>query len=268
MSSDKMVIAFCFNDPQTAQALAQKIVIGSMDIHFVFNYSFDQFLKELAIHPKVDAFVVEENFNECSSYDFIKKIKNSKKYKRSVTALMVDELSKVNPCALEIGADLIMDRFSFNAGIGERFKATVEKRQKTAIPKNYNVLVLDNQPDVLELISMHLGQMEHARFDLCLSLAEARKKLAENRYDMILVDWNLDDGTCLDLLEFNKSDVRAKHLKNDSALTIVITGRDDVDDIMTLLRYGVKDHIIKPFDFNEFEDKITYALEKYIPKAS
>ena len=58
MSSEKMVIAFCFNDPQTAQALAQKIVIGSMDIHFVFNYSFDQFLKELAIHPKVDSFII------------------------------------------------------------------------------------------------------------------------------------------------------------------------------------------------------------------
>ena len=263
-----MVFAFCFNDPQSAQTLAQKIVIGSTEIHFVFNDGFDQFLKELAIHPKIDAFIIEENFIECSSYDFIKKIKNSKKYKRSMTVLIVDELSKVNPCALEIGADLVIDRYCFNTGIGERFKKTIEKRQKTVIPTNYNVLVLDNQPDVLELISMHLGQMEHARFDLCLSLAEARIKLAEKRYDMLLLDWNLDDGTCLDLLEFNKKDTKAKQLKNDSALTIVITGRDDVDDIMTLLRYGVKDHIIKPFDFNEFEDKITYALEKYIPKAS
>jgi response regulator of citrate/malate metabolism len=35
-----------------------------------------------------------------------------------------------------------------------------------------------------------------------------------------------------------------------------------VEDIITLLNYGVKDYLIKPFNFNEFENKLDYALEK------
>lgn len=42
-----------------------------------------------------------------------------------------------------------------------------------------------------------------------------------------------------------------------------MTGRNAVEDIMTLVAKDVKDHIIKPFDQYEFEDKIYYALERH-----
>ena len=93
---------------------------------------------------------------------------------------------------------------------------------------------------------------------------DAKQKLQTNDYDLLLLDWNLDDGTCLDIIEFVKA--KPVSARTKAAVTVVITGRDDVDDIMTLLRYGIKDHIIKPFGFQEFEDKIGYALEKNIKR--
>lgn len=126
-------------------------------------------------------------------------------------------------------------------------------------------MVLDNSPEILELISLHLSELGHVKYDLCKGIKEAKLNLVDKDYDLLLLDWNLDDGTCIDLIEFIKTSSLSPQTKQ--ALTVVITGRDDVDDIMTLLRYGIKDHIIKPFDFSEFEDKITYAIDKHLKRA-
>lgn len=132
------------------------------------------------------------------------------------------------------------------------------------IPTEFNVLVLDNSPEILEVISLHLQELGHEKIELCMDIQEARKCLLTKDYDLLLLDWNLDDGTCFDVIDFIKNNPVSFRTK--SAVTVVITGRDDVEDIMTLLKYGINDHIIKPFGFQEFEDKIGYALEKNVKR--
>ena len=260
--TDKLIVAFCLNDPQSAVDLSSKITTDSNTFHYIFCHSFDAFIRDISKLPRIDVFVVEECFEQCSSYDFIKKIKESKKYKKSVTALMVDSVPLVSVAAKSIKSDFILDWSSFNKKMGDHFQKKIAEKHKTIIPEEFSVLVLDDQPEILDIISMHLDQMNHSNYQTCLSLSEARQLMTTNHYDLLLLDWNLADGTCLDLLEFCKSNELAKEMGNDKSTAIVITGRDDVDDIITLLRYGVSEHIIKPFDFDEFEDKIIYALEK------
>lgn len=267
-ATDKLVIAFCLNDPQSAIDLSLKVTAESNNIHFIFCHAFDAFISDISKLPRVDVFVIEECFEQCSSYDLVKKIKESRKYKKSVTALLVDSIPLVSAGAKSIKSDLIVDWSSFNKKINDQFTRLIAQKQKAIIPKNYNLLILDDQREVLDVISMHLDQMDHSKYDTCLSLMEAQQLITKNHYDLLLLDWNLEDGTCLDLLEFCRSNALAKELGNDKSLVIVVTGRDDVDDIITLLRYGVNNHIIKPFSFDEFEDKIKYALEKYSSKVA
>lgn len=129
------------------------------------------------------------------------------------------------------------------------------------IPKNLKVLILDDNPDVLQVLGMHMEQLDHKNFVTCTSVIEAKKMLQTMDFDLLLLDWDLDDGTCMDIIRQARSNKSSKRLKE--ALTIVITGRNDVEDIMTLVQMNVKDHIIKPFDYAEFEDKIVYALERH-----
>lgn len=263
--SQTVYVAICFNSEAEALALSESLKDLAPKITFITASSFDGFLKAIAAAEKIDCFIIEEDFEECSSYDLIEKLKKSTRYRKSVRALLTSNLKTIHSKFLELNNHYYYDQKTGIADIRLNLKKCITKKLTPIIPKDYNVLVLDNSHEVLEIISMHLNDLGHTKMDLCYSILEAKKQLLEKDFDLLLLDWNLDDGTCIDLIDFIKKESLSERTK--SALAMVITGRDDVDDIMTLLRYGVKDHIIKPFGFNEFEDKISYAIEKHIKKA-
>ncbi len=262
--SQTINIALCFNDAREAMNFSQRLGEITPQVNYIIGKNFDDFLQAIASLPKVDCFVIEETYKECSAYDLADKLKKSQRYKKSVVSLCTSNLKSINTKFLELDTDYIFDlRTSFD-DIASNLRKAIVKKLTPVIPEVFNVLVLDNSPEMLEVISMHLDDLGHKQYDLCKSVQEAKKNLAGKAYDLLLLDWNLDDGTCIDLIEFIQES--AISLRTKSALTMVITGRDDVDDIMTLLRYGVKDYVIKPFDFNEFEDKVTYALDKHLKR--
>lgn len=260
---EEYVFAICFNQDEKARALAEKLSRKFPGSTFIINACFDSFLKELSSHPRIDCFITEEFLESCSSIELIRKIKRSRKYKRTVTLMNVLDLKSIKSALTALKCHFLYDDHSDLKPILDQLAKTLQKSRKPAIPEHFNILIVDNQEDFLEMISMYLGALDHHRFDLCMSKKSALEMLQRNHYDILMLDWNLDDGTCLEIMEFLGNDPHSKQLKNDQALTIVITGRDGVEDIMTLLQYGVKDHIIKPFDFYEFEDKVMYALEKH-----
>lgn len=108
---------------------------------------------------------------------------------------------------------------------------------------------------------MHMELLHHKNFETCYSVGEAKEKLIKKDYDLLILDWDLDDGTCMEVIAMARASTSSARQKD--ALTIVMTGRDSVEDIMTLVENNIKDHIIKPFDHHEFEDKISYALERH-----
>jgi DNA-binding response OmpR family regulator len=263
MSVENLVVAICFNDLKKSQEYAESLKTAGINGTFILSSNYNQFLIDFMSAPKIDCLIVEENYDGCLATDFIQKLKQSQKYKKTAAIIMVEDLSKISNEISEAKADFIVSHTFDAERVVTDLKNWIEKSGHPIIPENFNILVLDNNKEILEIVSAYLKRMNHKNIELCTSIADAKDKLAEIHYDLLLLDWNLDDGTCLDILEFIKHDVRSKMIKNHLALTIVITGRDAVDDIMTLLRYGVKDHIIKPFDFDEFEDKVSYSIEKY-----
>lgn len=262
--SEAVTIAICFNNETDAKALSEKLKDMGPKINFIASASFEEFVKAISKTEKIDCFIIEEDFKEFSSIKFLEQIKNSKKYKQSVRAMFTNDLDELSSEHLALDNHYNFDRDTNIKDIVANLKQNIIRTKSPVIPRDYNVLVLDNSSEILEVISMHLQDLGHGKFDLCHSIQEAEEKLIQNDFDLLLLDWNLDDGTCIDLIEFIKSESLSERTK--SALTMVITGRNDVDDIMTLLSYGVKDHIIKPFEFREFEEKISYALEKHVKR--
>ncbi|SFM32336.1 response regulator [Salibacterium qingdaonense] len=73
--------------------------------------------------------------------------------------------------------------------------------------------------------------------------------LKENKVDLILLDVYMDDTSGLDMLR----DIR----KNETPVdVIVVTAADDNASVQTALRYGAVDYLIKPFEFERFEDSL------------
>lgn len=258
-------IAFCFNDESQAKLLAAKMSEISPEINFIIAPTFDGFLKAIGKVEKVDFFVIEESFKECVTSDLIEKLKASQRYKKSLISVFTANLRTLDAKYLTYKLDYVFDPKTSIHDLMEGLEKAIIKSQTPAIPKHFNILAVDDESDILEIISMNVNQLGHSNINLCASVADAKKVLLEKDFDLILLDWNIGDGTCIDIMDFIKNNSVSTRTK--TALTVVITARDSVEDIMALLSYGVKDTIIKPFDFREFEDKISYAIEKHLKRS-
>ena len=75
-----------------------------------------------------------------------------------------------------------------------------------------------------------------------------------NRYDVILLDWNLPRMEGLEVL----AQLRAN---GDSTPVIMLTARDDISDKVHGFRGGANDYLTKPFALEELEVRIESAVQ-------
>lgn len=93
------------------------------------------------------------------------------------------------------------------------------------------------------------------------SLAKAREALAEERFDLLILDVNLPDGSGLDLLH----QVRAA---GDSTPVILLTANDLELDEVTGLEAGADDYITKPFSLAVLRARVNTQLRRSASKVS
>lgn len=256
--------AILLNSAEEARVLG--LLLGDLQINLdiVVANHIDQFISIIS-KEKIDCFILDWKFEHHASTDLIAKIRKNSKYRQTPIVVVVDKLDELIPMqysALKI--DMLITRPFKIDDFHTRLITILNKKSGHIIPEHFEVLALDDSPEIIRIHEDNLKELQHLKFNICSSVAEAKKLINEKDYDLFLLDWNLDDGTCLDLIEFIRS--KKDNVRLNEALIIAVTGRDDVDDIMTLLKYGVKDYIIKPFDFPEFEDKLIYALERHHQK--
>lgn len=92
---------------------------------------------------------------------------------------------------------------------------------------------------------------------LCRTLAEARNALAQNNYDLLILDVNLPDGSGLALLE----EVR----KTGNLPVILLTANDLEMDVVAGLESGADDYITKPFSLAILRARVNAQLRRRIP---
>ncbi len=93
------------------------------------------------------------------------------------------------------------------------------------------------------------------------SLAKARETLAEDRFDLLILDVNLPDGSGLDLLR----QIRAG---GDTTPVILLTANDLELDEVTRLQAGEDDYITNPFTQAVLRARVNAQLRRSTPKAS
>ncbi len=113
-------------------------------------------------------------------------------------------------------------------------------------------LIVDDEPDICELLGLTLERMEvdsRAAHDL----AEARRLLGSQRFDLCLSDMRLPDGDGIDL-------VRHIQRHHPDLPTAVITAHGNMETAIEALKAGAFDFVSKPVDLQALRDLAAAAL--------
>jgi two-component system, CitB family, response regulator MalR len=119
------------------------------------------------------------------------------------------------------------------------------------------VLIIEDDPMVAEFNKRYLQEVKGFTLGgIVHTVMAAMEYLKSEKVDLILLDVYMPGGTGLDLLRF----IREKNILTD---VILITAASDKENIQTALRYGAVDYLIKPFEFERFNQALIQYKEKY-----
>ncbi len=119
--------------------------------------------------------------------------------------------------------------------------------------KKPRALVVDDEPDIRELLSMTLERM-NIDVTIADAVAAATRELRANPFDLCLTDMRLPDGDGLNLVEW---------IQNHKPHTpvAVITAHGNVETAVRALKLGAFDFISKPLDVAALRKLISATLK-------
>ncbi|RIX44589.1 MAG: sigma-54-dependent Fis family transcriptional regulator [Rhodocyclales bacterium GT-UBC] len=133
--------------------------------------------------------------------------------------------------------------------------ARSDRRPSGELPR---VLVVDDEPDIRELIDLTLSRMGLAA-ECVGSVAEARQALAVQRFHLCLTDMRLPDGEGLDIVRC----IAEQHAQTPVA---VITAFGSAENAVAALKAGAFDYLSKPVGLEQLRALVKSALR--LPEGS
>jgi two-component system, NtrC family, response regulator PilR len=123
--------------------------------------------------------------------------------------------------------------------------------------KSPSVLLVDDEPDILELLELALRKMG-LEVDKAGNVREALTKLAARRYDLCLTDMRLPDGDGLQVVQHIAQ-------RNLDVPVAVITAHGNMENAVTALKEGAFDYLSKPVSLDQLRALVKSALN--LPQA-
>lgn len=118
--------------------------------------------------------------------------------------------------------------------------------------QNHTALVVDDERDIRDLLSMTLSRMG-ITVKTAADLASAKQALAEQAFDLCFTDMKLPDGSGQTLIE-----LIAKNYPNTPVA--MITAHGNMDAAVEALKAGAFDFVSKPVDLKELRLLAKHAL--------
>jgi len=115
-----------------------------------------------------------------------------------------------------------------------------------------NILVIDDEPIVLDSCRSILRQ-EGFEVNGVMDGREGLKKIEEDKYDAVLVDWKLPEIDGMEVLRIIKKN-------HPDIIVVMITGYPSVESAVKAMKLGVSDYVSKPFTPEELKEALVNAL--------
>ncbi len=117
------------------------------------------------------------------------------------------------------------------------------------------VLVVDDEPGLIELVNDVVGKSTNCRLFTALDLAQAQRIIENEKIDLLLADVHLPDGDGTSLI----ARLQEKH---PHAAAVIITGNPSVNGAISAFRAGVVDFLPKPFTAEHLQERVRKAIER------
>jgi two-component system response regulator PilR (NtrC family) len=114
-------------------------------------------------------------------------------------------------------------------------------------------LVIDDEPDICELLGLTLGRM-NVDTDVAADVYAAKQKLSKRKFDICLTDMRLPDGDGLELVEWMQTHA-------PGVPVAVITAHGNVETAVQALKLGAFDFVSKPLDLTNLRNIVDSALK-------
>jgi two-component system response regulator PilR (NtrC family) len=128
----------------------------------------------------------------------------------------------------------------------------MKRAERGAAPRDSQVLVVDDEPDIRELLELTLIKMGIG-VSVAGSVGEAKDRLREGRFDLCLTDMRLPDGEGLDL-------VRHIATLGFDLPVAVITAYGSAENAVAALKAGAFDYVSKPIGLEQLRSLVKSVL--------
>ena len=117
--------------------------------------------------------------------------------------------------------------------------------------ENLKILVVDDFSATRTIVINHLSKLGLSNTDQTENGFSALARLKSAFFDLVITDCSLSDMSGLDLLKQIRSDSDLKHIP-----VLMVTSEDLQGNIVTAIKAGLNDYIIRPFDEYTFKQKL------------
>lgn len=116
------------------------------------------------------------------------------------------------------------------------------------------ILIVDDSSTMRRIIGNVVQQLgvKKEDFDEAEDGVVAWDLLQKNKYDVILTDWNMPNMNGLDLVKH----IRSEGSAHKTTPTVMITTEGGKGEVITALKAGVNNYIVKPFNAQTLKEKL------------
>ncbi|RKY85339.1 two-component system response regulator [candidate division KSB1 bacterium] len=120
-----------------------------------------------------------------------------------------------------------------------------------------NILIVDDSVTMRRILVNTLGKIGYSNVIEATDGKDALAKMYSEKVDFIITDWNMPEMSGLEFVQSVRGD---EYFKNIPIL--MVTTRSLKDDIITALKAGINNYVVKPFTPEVLDKKIKEILSK------
>jgi two-component system chemotaxis response regulator CheY len=122
------------------------------------------------------------------------------------------------------------------------------------------ILIVDDSSTMRRIIGNVVQQLgvKKEDFDEAEDGVVAWELCQKNKYDVILTDWNMPNMNGLELVKL----IRSEGSQHKKTPTLMITTEGGKSEVITALKAGVNNYIVKPFNAPTLKEKLAPFFKK------
>jgi two-component system phosphate regulon response regulator PhoB len=134
------------------------------------------------------------------------------------------------------------------------------KRDRIIHERAPHILLVEDEPAIAELVRYNLAA-EGLKSTIASSGEEAELLLAEDGFDLVIIDWMLPELSGIELCR------RLRRSETTRALPVLmLTARGEEDDRVRGFATGADDYVVKPFSVAELVARVKALLRRAAPQ--